>query len=133
MISKSAFRKLKRGDVVLFNGRPRTVQEGPGDKAYFGGDFIVFPILRRSWTGRATTTYNYHAVKDMIKLPPVKLSFTKICNLEKESLTRRGWNWHNEMWKEIKEAEEWYERSGLKIPRSLKMARRYIEKIDGLQ
>jgi len=135
MISKNEFSKLKRGDVVLFNGKPRTVQQGPADKALtvYGerrGLAITFSIMRRSWTNRAYTVYHYNDVKDKISLPNKKVNFAKICSLEKETLKSIGFNWHNEMWREIKEEEDFYDRCNLPYPRSLKMARKFIERVD---
>lgn len=55
MISKRRYCKIKRGDVVLWNGKPRYVLRGPGDSGAKPDDssrlYVTFPIRRRSWTG----------------------------------------------------------------------------------
>lgn len=106
MISKSDFSKLKHGDVVLWRNKRsvifRTVVDGPADKSWKGAA-VEFAIRRRSWTGRAKTTYDWNAVKHRIKL--IKRTSLIMLSEEFERLKTIGFNPRKEIIREFKEAE----------------------------
>jgi hypothetical protein len=94
VISWKSFKKLKAGDIVLYNGKPRIVRKGPADgpilmrkgKERKGLTSVHFAIMRRSWTGRPRTSYNFHDCKDKLTLPRRKYTFADVCGQELDRL-----------------------------------------------
>lgn len=112
MISKKTFSRLKRGDVVLYNDTPRLVLEGPADrpkrKTRCTAMYVTFAILHRSWTGRAYTVQDYHCVKHLLKVPRKRLSWRKLCAVEKQRLADIGFDWEKEMRREVSREVAFY-------------------------
>ena len=147
MISKLEFAKIKRGDVVLFNGTPRVVQEGPSDRqetlSRLASDDpesalnewgfrmrITFSIRKRSWTGRAKTTYLYNDLKRVIQIAP-KLRLLEICKAEKDHLASIGFDWIKELRREVNESLRILD--GRKPGRALKLAIRQLKRAEASQ
>jgi hypothetical protein len=86
-ISREAFHRLKRGDIILWGdgNLPRIVELGPANWRYSGkgrwrhsldkqkknskNGYLYFSKLRCSWTGRALTCYRFTDVREKISLP----------------------------------------------------------------
>lgn len=104
MITLKQFRKLKRGDVVLFGKRKvaRVVQVGP---ANFEPpiDSIRFAIMRRSWTNRAVTCYGFNDVKRLLTIPRNKLHTPTIQRANEQALVDIGFNVDKEKRREFKQ------------------------------
>ena len=118
MISKARFCKLKRGDVILWNGNPRYILQGPGDSDTKPTDptchmYVHFPIRRRSWTGRAYTIYGYHDCKHAMVIPRRRFSPQAICVAEKEQLGALGFDWLAELEREVREHDDLIRRARL--------------------
>lgn len=93
MITNKQFKKLKVGDIILFNGRPRTIRDINWiDTAWGGRGFITFSILRRSWTGRISTTYCYNEIRDKLSLPKKERDKNNVCKAEESALVKSGFN-----------------------------------------
>jgi len=110
VITKARYCQIKRGDVVLWNGRPRYVMEGPGDNNAKPTDhssllYVRFPIRRRSWTSRAHTLYGWNDAKHALTIPRRKLSASAICSAEKSHLAAIGFDWLAELRREVEEGE----------------------------
>ena len=136
MISRLRFAKLKRGDVIVFNGTPRIVQEGPSDdpevmKAVRGGKvnqlpghklYVRFSIRRRSWTNRAHTMYSWNDIKRNSYIPREKMSLRNLCEGEKDHLSSIGFDWKRELGREIEREKHFNKVTGRKPNRALKLA-----------
>ncbi len=83
MISRESFDRLKPGDVILYNGKPRTVR-------YVHNGTIAFSIWRRSWTGRISTYRTYSELKNICSLPRKKRERIELCRAEEETLLANG-------------------------------------------
>ncbi len=102
MLTKKQFRRLKAGDIVLCNGKPRTVREVTWrDSPQGGRGFITFSILHRSWTGRISTTYGYNDIKRLCSLPRRKRDRRSVCAAEEASLLANGFNVPSEVNREL--------------------------------
>jgi hypothetical protein len=117
VISKESFMKLKRGDVVLFGKRktPRLVEIGPANYDP-PNRTVVFAILKRSWTDRILTAYNYNDLKRTISLPRSERNKAELRRHALERLTDLGWNVQKEIARELKEfkrTRKWQEDWGV--------------------
>ena len=113
MISKERFCKLKAGDIVLFNGSPRTVRELHICETSWGKRAsITFAIKRRSWTNRIYTVYGYNDVKHALSLPRKKRNRREICQAEQDLLSASGFDVRREVAREARELEELERRTG---------------------
>lgn len=122
-LSRKAFMNLKRGDIVLFNGKPRVVQQGPSD---YDGKYVTFSIRRRSWTGRAYTVYLHTDIKKICSLPRKKFNLIAMCNAEKEHLASIGFDWIKELRRELSEDRRHHNTEN----RAWKLAKRQLARAD---
>jgi hypothetical protein len=112
VISLKQFCALKHGDVVWWGTRARgmlrTVLFGPADGGRGvcvvnpGRRHIGFAIRRRSWTGRATTTYGFNDVRYVIS-PTKRRSKTVISGMEAQHLRDRGFDVREQYARELRE------------------------------
>ncbi len=108
-ISREAFMKLRRGDIVLFGARntPRIVEEGPGN--WVGKtdgrphQAVIFSKLRPSWTNRGSTCYLFNDVKDKLTLPRKKRDKRKVRKYLNDRLREMGFDPRKETVREAKE------------------------------
>ena len=123
MISRESFMALKAGDVVLFNGTPRTVIEGPGDPGKVHRA-VTFAIRNRSWTGRAITVYLFSDARFRLR----KLGRTTrnlIMKSEFIRLLKIGFDPEAELKREVEEEIGYCQRLGQEIcPRLKRLAKR---------
>ena len=106
MLTKNQFKSLRVGDVVLFNGRPRTVRDIKWTDTKCGGrGYVTFSILHRSWTGRICTTYDYNAIKNICSLPRKVRDRSDVCNAEELALLANGFDVLQGVEREIKQEE----------------------------
>ena len=121
-ISWEVFRRIQHGDVLVTGwdtqraGTYRLVLTGPGDydaefritpdsptsKAY-----VQVPIHARSWTGRAHTLMNFydltHGYGPSYVIRPGRARW--LCELERSTLTRLGFDWVAELVREIADVD----------------------------
>ena len=107
MLTPAQFDKLRVGDVVLYNGRPRTVRMLSRKKTRWGliRRLIGFSILRRSWTGRIYTLYGYHDVKHALSLPRKERDRREVCRAEEDALLASGFDVAAQVDRELREHE----------------------------
>lgn len=78
LITEAQFALLRHGDIVKYGRKNpvlRTVLYGPADDARDSKHpAVAFPIRRRSWTGRVTTTYGYNDIKHLIAPTGLRLT-----------------------------------------------------------
>lgn len=105
MITLKQFMKLKRGDVVLFGARKtaRVVQKGPANYEGAVVPYVVFAIMRRSWTNRIVTYYNFTDGKHLLFLPPKRLKTSVIQAENEQTLADIGFDVDKEKRRELKE------------------------------
>ena len=96
MMPYEQFVKLKRGDVVLYNGTPRVVQDGPSDdsrprhpRSRKGS--VQFVKMRNSQClENPTTCYLWNDIKHHLFAEPVHMSSRRVFHHEKERLKVLG-------------------------------------------
>jgi hypothetical protein len=97
-MSFETFCKLKRGDVVLFNGTPRVVQSGPLDdprqrQPHERGRYVEFVKMRNSiHRENPLAVYLYNDVKHHLYAEPVEMSSRRLFHHEKERLRALGFD-----------------------------------------
>jgi hypothetical protein len=100
MISREEFQKIRRGDVILFSGKPRMVYMGPADMTR-PDHWLTLAITRPTWRtapGRngVTTTYCWNDLKHKIEClarQPGKRSKACLVRMEAQQLKDLGLNW----------------------------------------
>jgi len=70
-LSVEDFAAIRCGDILLWReSKLRTVLEGPADRPQksptHGG--ITFPKIGNSWTGRPVASYDYCAIRDLVRV-----------------------------------------------------------------
>lgn len=107
-LSRAQAESLGYGDVLIVNEVPRLILEGPRDKRQMKSTalYFTFPIHRRSWTGRATTTRLYNDLKWTAYVPRKKFDLDVMSEAEQESLRDIGFDPIAEMRREIRHEEE---------------------------
>ena len=105
--------RLGSGDVILVRGTARMILKGPRDgppprrNSSIGHPAIYFhfPILHRSWTGRAYTCYLWNDIKNIASLPPSPLLSKEWATIERDRLLSQGFDVDREIKREIAEDE----------------------------
>lgn len=131
-ISREAFDQLKAGDVIIYNGRPRTVMIGPGDMRELpqkSNRCLTLPIKMRSWTNRAQTVQGYNDLKHKIRLPRKALDIKSVCVAELDQLRSIGFDPVKELEREIASEERLQSITGRLQATAIRVAKAKLKRL----